>query len=88
MRTLHLIVPVAALASLAACSVETDRQNGQTTVSYDQPELDNALTEVGNAAEQAADEIRNTAESASDAIENTDIDVNVRRDDDRAGNSQ
>jgi hypothetical protein len=88
MRTLHLIVPVAALASLAACSVETDRQNGQTTVSYDQPELDNAITEVGNAAEEAADEIRNTAESAGDAIQNADIDVNLRRGDDRPANSQ
>lgn len=88
MRTLHLIVPVAALALLAACSVETDRQNGQTTVSYDQPELENAISEVGNAAEQAADDIRNTAQSASDAIENTDIDVNLRRNDDRAGNGQ
>lgn len=88
MRTLHLIVPVAALALLAACSVETDRQNGQTTISYDQPELDNAISEVGNAAEQAADDIRNTADRAGNAIENTDIDVNLRRNDDGTGNSQ
>lgn len=88
MRTLRLVVPVSALALLAACSVETDRQNGQTTISYDQPQLDNAITEVGNAAEEAADEIRNTADRAGNAIENTDIDVNLRRNDDRAANSQ
>ena len=76
------------MAASTACSVETDRQNGQTTVSYDQPELENAISEVGNAAEQAADDIRNTADRAGNAIENTDIDVNLRRGGDGAGNSQ
>lgn len=68
----------------AACSVENDDRNDQTTIRYDDSQIENAVGEVGNATEQAADQIGNAAARAGDAIENgvgdIDVDLDVRRD--------
>lgn len=77
----------------AGCSVENDRQNGSTTISYDAPGVENVVTDVGNAAEEAAADVGNVADRAGRVVDNIDnevgdidVDLNIRRDRE-AGNS-
>jgi hypothetical protein len=74
----------------AGCSVESDRQNGQTTISYDAPGVENVVADIGNAAGEAVSDIGNAADRAgrvADTIDNGvgDIDVNlsIRRGDEQ-----
>ncbi|MDQ8756111.1 hypothetical protein RCO27_07690 [Sphingosinicella sp. LHD-64] len=71
----------------AACSVENDRQNGQTTISYDAPGVENVVDDVGRAAEEAASDVGNVADRAGRVVDNVDngigdidVNLNIRRD--------
>lgn len=71
----------------AGCSVENDKQNGQTTISYDAPGVENVVADVGNAAEEAVSDVGNVADRAGrvvdnidNGVNNIDIDLNIRRD--------
>lgn len=74
----------------AGCSVENDRQNGQTTIRYDDAGVENVVADVGNAAEEAVSDVANVADRAGrvvDTVDNQvrDIDVNlsIRRGDEQ-----
>ena len=75
------------LLLVAACGVQSDPQNDQLTVTYDE----NTLEDLGNAAETAGEAIGNAAGSAGDAISNEvgdiDIDVDRNADANAAGNA-
>jgi hypothetical protein len=80
--TMNLIVAIP-LVFAAACSVETNPQNDQTTIRYDPSPVVNVAADVGNAAEESISDIDNATERAGRAIENVgdiDVDLDVRRD--------
>lgn len=86
---LLIVIPLAAAA--AACSVERDPANDQTTIRYDSRPVENVVGEVGSAAEQSISDIDNAAQRAGRAIDNLDnvsIDVDVNRNRGAPGNSQ
>ena len=66
------------LLVIAACNVERDEANDQTTIEFNEQRV-----------EDAASDVANVAESAGEAIENEvgDIDVDVDVDRNRAGNT-
>ena len=74
------------LLMLAACSVQKDA-NGQTTVEINSQPVEDAASNLGNAAEGAASDVANATSSAGQAIENDvgnvhgDVDVGRRRPD-------
>ena len=85
MRWLALIP----LLMVAACSVDTDSQNDQVTLEFDENSIDNALDAVGNEAGRVASDVGNSIEGAGRAVENDvgdiDVDLDVRRD--KSGNT-
>ena len=60
------------LLMVAACSVERDAQNDQVTVGFNEQRLENAASDVGNAAAGAAAAIENE-------VGDLDVDVDVNR---------
>ena len=62
------------LLLLAACNVERDEANDSTTVSFNEQRLENAVEDVGNAAESAGEAIQNE-------VRDLDIDVDINRND-------
>jgi hypothetical protein len=59
---------------LAACDVQRDEANDSTTVSFNEQRLENAVEDVGNAAESAGGAIENE-------VRDLDIDVDINRND-------
>ena len=77
---LLLALPIPLLI-LAACNVTTDEANDSTTVEFNQDRLENAVSDVGNAAESAGDAIQNE-------VRDLDIDVDINRNDNDANTNQ
>lgn len=80
------------LLALAACGVEDDANNGQTTIRIDRERIENAAREVRETGENLARGAGNIAVSTGRAIKNEvgdiDIDVDVRRNrNEAAGNT-
>lgn len=69
----------APLLLLAACSVETDRRNGQTTIGFDEKIVTNTTDRLGNAAEETANEIERAGQELRNEARGIDIDVDIRR---------
>ena len=70
---------LAAALILAACSVETDRRNGQTTIGFDETIVTNTTDRLGNAAEATANEIERAGQEISNEARSIDVDVDIRR---------
>ena len=72
------------LLMVAACSVDTDPQNDQVTLEFDENRIDDALDAAGNEAGRVASDVGNSIEGAGRAVENDvgdiDVDLDVRRD--------
>lgn len=71
------------LVLVAACSVERDPANDQTTIRYDSQPVENVVRDVGSAAEESISDVENAAQRAErtiDTLDNVNIDVNVDRD--------
>lgn len=72
---------------LAACDVEKDPQNDQTTIEFNEQRIESTAENLGNAAEEVASDVANAAETAGQKIENevegidVDVDVNRRKSD-------
>ncbi|WP_129790580.1 hypothetical protein [Sphingosinicella sp. CPCC 101087] len=95
------IIALLPLLMVAACDVESDPQNDQVSLGYDEQQIENtaesvgtaageAASEVGNAAEAAASQLGNAASEAGQAIEDevgdVDVDVDVNRNNDGDAN--
>ena len=85
MRTLIILVPA---LLLGACQVTEDKNNGSTTVAFNQDVAENAGQDVANAAKEAAGAITNDTKQAGAAVgagareagaaaRNVDVDVSV-----------
>jgi hypothetical protein len=73
------ILIAAPLLLVAACSVETDRRNGQTTIGFDEKIITNTTDEIGNAVENTAAEIGRAGQELRNDARNIDVDVDIRR---------
>ena len=73
------ILIAAPLLLVAACSVETDRRNGQTTIGFDEKIITNTTDQIGNAAENTAAEIERAGQELRNDARNIDVDVDIRR---------
>lgn len=69
----------APLLLAAACTVETDRRNGQATVGFDQNIITNATDQLGNAAASTANEIEQAGQDIRNQARGIDVNVDVRR---------
>jgi len=85
---MRALIILASAMLLAACQVTEDKNNGSTTVAYNQDVAENAGADVLNAANEAATAISNDARNAGaavgegarkagDAVSNVDVDVTV-----------
>jgi hypothetical protein len=66
------------LLIVAGCNVQSDDANDSVTIGLNEQRLDNAIDDVGNAAEEAGDALGN---------EVRDLDIDVDGDGNEAGNS-
>ena len=80
------------LLALAACNVENDSANDSLRVEYNQQRLEDAASDVGNAASDVASSVGNVAGETGRAISNEvgdiDVDVTRNRDGNESGNRQ
>ena len=81
------------LLLMAACNVERDEANDQTTLEFNEQRIEGAAEDVANTAEDVATGVGNVVGRTADAIGNevgdVDVDVNVSRDkDSHDGNRQ
>jgi len=83
MRSL-IAIPLLLLAS--ACSVETDRPNGQTTIGFDENVVANTADNLRNAARDAGNELERAGQGIRNEVRDVDVDVDVRRGDDATRN--
>ena len=71
------------LLMAAACGVDTDPQNDQVTLEYNEQRIENATDAVVNEAGQVASDLGNSLEKTGQRLENEvgdiDVDVDVRR---------
>ena len=78
------------LLLMAACNVERDEANNSTTLEFNEQRIEDAASDVGNAAEDVASGVGNVAGRTADAIGNevgdVDVDVDVTRNE--SGNQQ
>jgi hypothetical protein len=63
----------------AACSVESDPRNGQTTIGFDQNIITNTTDRMSNAAEETAAELERTGQDRRNEARGVDVDVDIRR---------
>lgn len=87
---MRLLIAIPLLAAAAACSVERDPANDQTTIRYDTQPVENVVSDLGNAAEQSISDVDNAAQRAErtlDTLDNINVDVDVNRDRNPPGNS-
>ncbi len=73
------ILIAAPLLLVAACTVENDRRNGQTTIGFDEKIITNTTDEIGNAAENTASEIERAGQELRNDARDIDVDVDIRR---------
>ena len=80
------------LLALAACNVENDTANDSLRVEYNQQRLEDAASDVGNAASDVASSVGNVAGETGRAISNEvgdiDVDVTRNREGNESGNGQ
>lgn len=76
MRSL-LAIPMMAL--LAACGASHDEGNDQVTVQYNEEQTEQAVSDVGNTAQDIGGAIVNDVQATADKVQTTDVDVNVDR---------
>lgn len=78
------------LLALGACNVSNDGNNGAVTLEYNQQRIEQGASDVRNVASDVATSVGNVATSTGRAIGNEvgDIDVDVTRNRNSAGNSQ
>jgi len=67
------------LLLVAACAVENDRRNGQTTIGFDQNIITNTTDRVSNAAEETAADLERAGRELRNDARGIDIDVDIRR---------
>ena len=79
------ILIAAPLLLAAACSVERDPRNGQTTIGFDDSAITNTAGRIGNAVENGVAEVQEGGRALRNEVRDVDIDVDVRRDE--PGNS-
>ena len=67
------------LLMVAACDVQKDATNDQTTYELNQQKIEDAAESVGNTAKDVASDIGNAAEDAGEKVKNrvNDIDIDV-----------
>lgn len=70
---------------LAACTVERDPRNGQTTIGVDDSGIANTADRIGDAVENGAAEVQEGGRALRNEVRGLDVDVDVRRDE--PGNS-
>jgi hypothetical protein len=63
----------------AACSVQNDPRNGQTTIGFDQNVVSNTADQLGNAVEDSAAELDRAGRELRNEASNIDVDVDIRR---------
>ena len=80
------ILIAAPLLLAAACSVQNDRQNGQTTIGFDETVVTNTTNSLERAAEDTGNEIERAGREIGNEVRSIDVDVNVRRDAQRNSN--
>lgn len=73
------ILIAAPLLLAAACSVERDQGNGQTTISIDTNVVTNTTDRLGNAAEETAAELERAGQELRNEARRLDVDVDIRR---------
>ena len=67
------------LLLVAACSVENDPRNRQTTIGFDETIVTNTTDRLGNAAAETAAELEKAGRDISNEARDIDLDVNIRR---------
>ena len=86
---MRFIAALPLLALIAACGVENDSNNGQTTIKIDRDRIENAGRDALEAGEDLARGAGNVAVSTGRAIKNEvgdiDVDVDVSRNRNEAG---
>ena len=79
---------IAPLLLAAACNVENDGANNQTTITIDREAVGNVTDDLGNAARDSAAELERAGEAIGNEARRIDVDVDVRRDGDGNANRQ
>lgn len=65
---------------LAACSVERDPRNGQTTIGFDDKGITNSADRIANAVDNTAGEVERGGRALRNEARGFDIDIDIRRD--------
>jgi len=73
------ILIAAPLLLAAACAVERDLRNGQTTIGFDETIITNTADRIGDAAENGAAQVERTGRSLRNEAHDIDIDLDIRR---------
>ena len=77
------------LLMLAACDVEKDAANDQTSYELNEQKIEGAAEDVGNTAKEVVTDIGNAAERVGEKIESEveDVDIDVDIDGRKSGNA-
>lgn len=85
------IILVLPLLLASACSVDSDGGNDQVTIEYNEQRIRDGARKASRTARDVATGVGNVAESTGRAVANevgdVDVDVDVRRNRDRTGNT-
>ena len=73
------ILIAAPLLLAAACSVENDPRNRQTTIGLDTNIVTNTTDRLSNAAEETAAELERAGQEIRNDVRSIDVDVDIRR---------
>lgn len=73
------ILIAAPLLLAAACSVENDPANRQTTIGLDTNIVTNTTDRISNVADDTANELERAGQDLRNDIRSVDVDVDIRR---------
>ena len=73
------ILIAAPLLLVAACSVENDPRNRQTTIGFDTNIVTNTTDRLSNAAEETAADLERAGQELRNDVRSIDVDVDIRR---------
>ncbi len=83
MRAISLLAATALIAATAACQVSEDKNNGTTSVEFNEQVATETAADVGNAATNIAGTIaadaKREADKVKDRVGDVDVDVDINR---------
>ena len=74
---MRILFAIPALALVGACNVTKDNANNTVSLTVNQEEASNDLSNAGDTIQNIAQDVGNEASNLGDKVKNTDVDVNV-----------